>query len=69
MTTFEKITKYDAEHGTSFTTMIGDKIANPSGDYYTGILHGLLLALSHLGVITNEEAVELLDSRLERFRE
>ena len=67
MTIFEKVTKYDAEHGTNFVVMIGDKIANPEGDYYNGILHGLLLALAHLGVITKDEAVELLESRLERF--
>ena len=31
MTAFEKVAKYDAEHGTNFTVMIGDKIANPYG--------------------------------------
>lgn len=68
MTIFEKVAKYDAEHGTNFVVIIGDKIANPKGDYFNGILHGLLLALSHLEVITKDEAVELLNSRFERFR-
>lgn len=68
MTTFEKVAKYDAEHGTNFVVMIGDKIASPKGDYFNGILRGLLLALSHLGVITKDEEAELLDSRLARFR-
>ena len=68
MTVFEKVAEYDKAHGTDFTVMIGDKIKNPNGEYYNGILHGLLLALSHFGVITSSEVVAILESRLERFR-
>jgi hypothetical protein len=58
----EKIKAYDDENGTSFMAVLADKTSAPrSNDYSAGVIHGILLALSQLGVITNSDAVDILD--------
>lgn len=58
----EKIRAYDDENGTSFMTVLAVKTSAPrSNDYSAGVIHGVLLALSQLGVITNSDAIDVLD--------
>ena len=62
-----KITEYDTQHGTNFTTLLSEKINRAyRGAYYRGIVHGLCLALTDNGIITNYDALDILDLIKER---
>ena len=58
----KKIKAYDDKNGTLFMTILADKTSAPrSDDYSAGVIHGILLALSQLGVITNSDAIDIFD--------
>lgn len=56
-----KVKTYDSKHRTNFAEMLAQKFDNANDRYTRGILHGLCLALSHMQVISNEDALALLE--------
>lgn len=58
----KRIKYYDENHETKFADIITRKleeIAKANTEYHRGVLHGLLLALAHLGVISAPEVIKI----------
>ena len=59
---FNKVVAFDSEHGTAFSVMLANKVNGAEkGAYFRGIVHGLCLALTEMGVITRADALDILD--------
>lgn len=58
----DKITGFDQEKGTDLATRLSDRVVSAHGPYQRGIIHGILLCLVDLGVITGDDATEILYS-------
>lgn len=56
-----KVKTYDSKHRTNFAEMLAQKFDNANDRYTRGVLHGLCLALAHLNIISNEDAIALLE--------
>lgn len=57
---FDKIVAYDAKKKTNFATLLSQKVNSANGAYTRGVVHGLCLALTHSGVISNADAQDIL---------
>lgn len=60
----KKIKYYDENHETEFADIVTEKLeetAKVNTEYRRGVLHGLLLSLTHLGVISASEGIAILD--------
>lgn len=57
----DKVKTYDGKHRTNFAEMLAQKFNNTNDRYTRGILHGLCLALAHLNIISNDDAIALLE--------
>lgn len=57
---FDKVTAYDNETDTNFATLLSQKVNGANTAYTRGVVHGLCLALTQLGVITNYDAQDIL---------
>lgn len=58
-----KIEKYDEENETEFAKIIREKLEKAmqiDSSYYRGILHGALLILTSLEIITPNNAVDIM---------
>lgn len=58
----DKIKDFDQERGTDFATRLLDRVVSAHHSYQRGIIHGILLCLVDLGVITGDGATEILYS-------
>ncbi len=59
-----KIEKYDGENKTVFAKIVREKLEKATkfdSAYYRGIVHGVLIILTSLGVVTSNEAIVLLE--------
>lgn len=59
-----KIEKYDEENKTVFAKIVREKLEKATqvdSAYYRGILHGILIILTSLEVVTSNEAIVLLE--------
>ncbi len=56
-----KVKTYDSKHHTNFAEMLAQKFDNANDRYTRGILHGFCLALAHLNIISNDDAIALLE--------
>ena len=58
----DKLAAYDKSHGTAFAPILTEKLSPPrSSDYQAGVIHGILLVLSQQNVISNYDAMDILD--------
>lgn len=58
---FDKVVAYDRKKRTNFATLLSQKLNGARDAYTRGVVHGLCLALTYEGVITNADAVDILD--------
>jgi len=59
-----KIEKYDEENKTEFAKIVREKLEKAikfDSGYFRGIVHGILLILVSLEVVTSNDAVEIMD--------
>lgn len=56
----DAIKKYDTRHKTNFAEILPRKIAKCDSSYKRGVIHGLCLALVQNGVLTNDDAMEIV---------
>jgi len=64
---WNKIVEYDMQHETNFAMLLSEKVNGADrGAYYRGIVHGLCLSLTYNGIITNADALDILDLIKER---
>ena len=59
----------NAENGDVYESLLLRIINKPNASYQRGILHGFLLTLSELGVIRNDEALDILEQALTEAEE
>lgn len=57
----DKMKTYDSKHRTNFAEMLAQKFNNANDRYTRGILHGFCLALSHMQIISNDDAIAMLE--------
>ena len=57
----DKVKTYDSKHHTNFAEMLAQKFNNANDRYTRGILHGFCLALSHMQIISNDDAIAMLE--------
>lgn len=50
-----------SKYGSDHVAMILDLTRRPNIPYNRGVLHGYLLSLTTLGIITGDEAISILD--------
>jgi hypothetical protein len=63
---FDKLVAFDNENGTGFAMTLSHKVNGAEkGAYFRGIVHGMCLALTELGVITRADALDILDLVIE----
>jgi hypothetical protein len=58
----DKIKSFDQEKGTDLATRLLDRVVSTHEPYQRGIIHGILLCLVDLDVITGDDATEILYS-------
>ena len=58
----DAIKKYDTRHKTNFAEILPRKIAECNSSYNRGVIHGLCLALVQNGVLTNGDAMEIMEN-------
>ena len=58
----DKIKGFDQEKGTDLATQLLDRVVSAHKPYQRGIIHGILLCLVDLDVITRDDAAEILYS-------
>lgn len=60
-----KIEKYDEENKTEFAKIVREKLGKArkfDSDYFKGIVHGILLILVSLEVITPNDSIDIMEA-------